>query len=191
MSTSPRTMSAGLALLAALGACTANRGGGLEVSWTGADTGRLVAPATAEWCATGRYVRVEALHGDTGVAVAVFPADTAWSGHYTLSLAHADSVRPSAVVALRWLDAMALAGFRSDSGSVTLHREPKGGLSGELRADGRLVGARPRDLRIVGRFRGLIIRPAPRECPALPEPRLPNAGPGGASVDSSHGDDLL
>jgi hypothetical protein len=182
---------AGLALLPALGACTAERGGRLEVKWTGADTGRLVAPATAEWCATGKYVRVEALHGDTGVAVAVFPVDTALSGHYTLSLAHAESARPSGVVALRWFDAMTLAGFRSDSGSITLHREPKGGLSGELRADGRLVGPRPKNLRVVGQFRGLTVRPASRDCPALPEPRFPNARPGGAGVDSSHGDDIL
>lgn len=189
MSTCPWA-STGLALLATLGACTAN-GGQLDVKWTGADTGRLVVPATAEWCATGKYVRVEAMHGDTGVAVAAFPADTAWSGHYTLSLAHADSARPSGVVALRWFDGMTLAGFRSDSGSITLHREPKGDLSGELRADGRLVGARPRTLHVVGRFHGLTVRPAPRDCPALPEPRLPNVGPGGAGVDSSHGDDLL
>src|SRR5262249_19054339 len=139
---SPRWTS--VALLVALGACT-QHGGRLEMSWTGADTGRLVAPATAEWCAAGKYVRVEALRGDTGVAVVVFPVDTALSGRYALSLTHAESARPSGVVAFRWFDAMAVAGFRSDSGSMTLHRDAEGSLLGELRANGRLVGPRPRE----------------------------------------------
>src|SRR5689334_12620698 len=100
-----------LPLLAALGACTGRRGSQLDAHWTGADTGRLVTSAGAEWCAVGKYLRIEALRGDTGVAIAIFPADTVLPGRYQFAATLDDSSRPAAAVVLRWLDALALAGF--------------------------------------------------------------------------------
>ena len=48
----------------------------LAAEWTGSDTGRIAGRAVAEWCDSLRVLEIRAVKGDTGVALAIFPADT-------------------------------------------------------------------------------------------------------------------
>ena len=48
----------------------------LELQWTGADTGRITSPATAEWCGVLRVLQIDAVRGDTGIAIALYPRDS-------------------------------------------------------------------------------------------------------------------
>jgi hypothetical protein len=157
-------------------------GGKLEASWTGSDTASVAMPATASWCAAGRYLEIRATREDTGVAVAVFPGDStplAVAGEYPLlgqALA-VDSSRPFAVVAVRWADPGAVSGVRSDSGSVVVRRGPDGRLGGEFTARGNLFGSTRRWLGIAGGFEGVTVDTAAEECPILvPPPPPPDSG---------------
>ncbi|HVK01367.1 MAG TPA: hypothetical protein VM365_10885, partial [Gemmatimonadales bacterium] len=49
-------------------------GATLEARWVGSDSGKIVAPAVAEWCDSLRLLEVSAVHGDTGIALVLYPA---------------------------------------------------------------------------------------------------------------------
>ena len=96
-------------------------GGSLEAQWIGSDTGKLVAPAVAEWCGSLRVLELRAVHGDTGIALALYPADSLAAGDYpAVQPERGESTRPSAAVVMRWFAETSIRGFRGDSGSVTL-----------------------------------------------------------------------
>ncbi len=146
-------------------------GGSLEVQWVGADTGKLVAPAVAEWCDSLRMLELRAMHGDTGIALVLYPADSAAVGEYPLvPPERRDSTRPSAAVALRWFAETSVRGFRSDSGSVTLAALNPG--SGSGRFSGRLRSATEGSrLTVAGTFKGLTVTPARKDCAGVaPDP---------------------
>ncbi len=133
-----------LGLVAATGACQRPKpepGGRLESRWTGADTAQFAATATAQWCAMGKYVEIQAVRGDTGILVAVFPKDTGWAGTYRLTAAPDEASRPTALVVWRWADLSKVDGVRSDSGTVQLRREPGGKVSGKCRSKDRFLAA--------------------------------------------------
>ncbi|MDQ2630356.1 MAG: hypothetical protein M3Y75_05205 [Actinomycetota bacterium] len=145
------------------------RGGTLEVQWVGGDTGKLVAPAVAEWCDSLRLLELRAVHGDTGIALALYAADSAAPGEYpVVTPDSADSTRPSAAIALRWFAETSVRGFRGDSGSVTLGSLGPG--TGAGRFDARLrsttEGSR---LTVTGSFRGVSVTPAPPDCAGVAE----------------------
>jgi hypothetical protein len=48
--------------------------GSLEVEWIGSDTGKLSAPAVAEWCDSLKLLELRAIHGDTGIALVLYPS---------------------------------------------------------------------------------------------------------------------
>ena len=143
--------------------------GSLEVEWVGTDTGKLVAPAVAEWCDSLRMLELRAMHGDTGIALALYPSDSLAAGEYrVVSPERGDSVRPAAGVALRWFAETSIRGFRSDSGSVSLTGTGPG--AGRFGARLRSVGEGDR-LRVTGSFSGLTVTPAPPECAGVaPDP---------------------
>jgi hypothetical protein len=154
--------------------------GSLEVEWTGADTGKLSAPAVAEWCEGLRLVEVRAVHGDTGIALLIYPAgsrgrsdsaargDSITPGNYrVISPSRADSRRPSAAVALRWFAETSIQGFRGDSGMVVLEATGPGMSAGRFFA---YLGSTTENSGITakGFFKGLSVTPAPPDCVGSP-----------------------
>ena len=151
-------------------------GGTIEVNWVGSDTGKLVAPAVAEWCDSLRMLELRAMQGDTGIALVLYPADSLETGEYrTLVPERADSVRPSAAIALRWFAETSIRGFRADSGSLSLASLAPGAGTGRFGARFRSATEGSR-LTVTGSFQGLTVGTAPADCagvavdPDDPEP---------------------
>jgi hypothetical protein len=146
------------------------RTGSLQVEWTGADTGKLSAPAVAEWCDSLDLLELRAIHGDTGIAVVLYPSDsltpsdTVPRGDYpVLPPEKADSNRPSAAVALRWFAETSIRGFRGDSGTVVLEATGAGAREGRFTAYLRSATDGSR-LSVTGAFAGLTVTPASPSC---------------------------
>ena len=169
----------GLMLMAACSRAepSAPAGGRVEVQWVGSDTGKLVAPAVAEWCDSLRMLEVRAVHGDTGIALVLYPADSVTPGRYPLvSPQRRDSTRPSAALAIRWFAETSIRGFRSDSGEVRVATLGAGAGSGTFGA--RLRSATEGSvLRLTGSYQGLIVGRAPAECAGVvqsPDDTMPD-----------------
>jgi hypothetical protein len=144
-------------------------GGTLEAQWVGSDTGKLVAPAVAEWCDSLRVLELRAVRGDTGIALALYPADSLAAGDYpAVPPERGDSTRPSAAVAMRWFAETSIRGFRGDSGSVSLAATGPGVGAGSFAARLRSATEGSR-LNVTGSFRGVTVRPAPPECAGVPK----------------------
>ncbi len=136
----------------------------LEADWTGSDTGKLSGRATAEWCDSLRVLEIRAVRGDSGVAVALYPADSVVADSYpVLPPARADSTPPAAAVGLRWFAETTVEGFRGDSGAVVVEAAASGRLSGRFLAHLRSVTGVGR-LTLRGTFRDLPVVPAARGC---------------------------
>ena len=143
----------------------------LELQWTGADTGRITSPATAEWCGVLRVVQIDAVRGDTGIAIALYPRDSIRPDSYpVLRPEQADSVPPAAAVALRYFAETAVKGYQGDSGHVLLSVTPAGRLSGRFSAALKSASDGTR-LHAAGAFHDLRVQPATRGCIARPRPR--------------------
>jgi hypothetical protein len=144
-------------------------GGSLELQWVGSDTGKLAAPAVGEWCDSLRILEVRAMQGDTGIALVLYPADSAEPGEYPLVVPErADSVRPAAAVAIRWFAETSIRGFRSDSGTVTLTTVAPGAGRFAGRVRSATEGSR---LNLTGSFQGVVVTPAPADCAGVaPDP---------------------
>ncbi len=141
--------------------------GRLEARWTGPDTGQVSAPATAEWCPERRVLEIRAVFGDTGLAMVLYPLDTIDADTYrVVPPAGADSLAPSAAVALRLFSPTAIKGYQGDSGNVVLKRSGSGELAGTVDARSRSV-LNGELLRITGKFRDIVVEPQTRGC--LPE----------------------
>jgi hypothetical protein len=148
----------------------------LEISWDGKDRGNLAGPATARWCGLRRVLEIQAIAGDTGVALALYPKTSIAPGTFpVLEPAKAESLPPSAGVAVRWLGQTLVQGFRGDSGTVTLERSSSGAWSGRVAARARSVVDTQR-IRLTGSFRDLTVRPDSQGCaPADRESQDPEA----------------
>ena len=148
-----------------------NGAGQIDVRWTGSEQGGLSGKAVAEWCAILRLLEIRAIRGDTGIALAIHPADTVIPGEYrVIDPAKAESSLPSAAIALRWASKTAIKGFQGESGSVVLQRSPSGELSGRVAVAARSVTDTQR-VTIDGSFRDLAIHPQVRGChPPLEDP---------------------
>lgn len=152
--------------------------GHLEVQWTGSHQGRITGPATAEWCADRRLLEIRTVQGDTGIALALYPAKTLVSGRYrVVDPTQAESLPPAAGVALRWLTQSAVQGFQGDSGTIDLERSGSDQLSGQLRGRARSVVDTQKIL-LSGTFRDLTLRPQGRACAAPSERPGARAEPG-------------
>jgi hypothetical protein len=155
---------------------TSASGPRLEADWTGSDTGRIAAPATAEWCDSLRLLEIHALQGDSGFALAIYPGSTLKAGRYPVRPPQqADSAAPKAALALRWFAETAIKGFRGDSGEVRLERSSAGMLSG--RFDARLAAVNATDrLTIRGTFQDLRVSSAVRGCTRRPDSSAVDTG---------------
>jgi hypothetical protein len=185
-----RLAAAGLigALACSSGKPADSRTGSLEVEWIGADTGKLSAPAVAEWCDGLKLLELRAIHGDTGIALVLYPsgsgtrADSVVPGksvtpgdYPVVPPDRADSRRPAAAVALRWFAETSIRGFRGDSGTVVLEATGPEASAGRFSAHLRsaIEGSR---LAVTGSFKGVRVTLAPSDCvggssqdPAEPE----------------------
>ncbi len=138
--------------------------GHLEAHWIGPDTGQLSASATAEWCSVGRRLEIRAISGDTGFAMVLYPLDSIDADTYrVVPPAGADSLAPSAAVALRLFSLNAIKGYQGDSGNVVLKRSSSGELSGTVAARSRSV-LNTQVLEIAGDFEDLVVAPQTRGC---------------------------
>lgn len=138
--------------------------GRFDVRWTGPDTGQVSAPGTAEWCSEGRLLEIRAVHGDTAIAMVLYPLDTVQPDTYRVVPARgADSLAPSAAVALRLFSPTAIKGYQGDSGRVVLRRSKSGELSGSVEARSRSV-LNGELLTITGRFQDIVVVPQTRGC---------------------------
>jgi hypothetical protein len=156
--------------------------GRLEAHWTGADTGKISAPASAEWCEDRRLLEIRAVQGDTGLGLALFAMDSIAADSYrVVDPSRADSSPPSARVALRLFSQTSVKGFQGDSGTVILKRSGSGPLSGTVSARARSV-LNGQQIRVSGRFDRVAVTPQTRGC--IPQP--PDT-----SDDSDSLDDLV
>jgi len=178
-----------------------SRAGSLDVEWTGADTGKLSAPAVAEWCEGLKVLELRAIQGDTGIALVLYPSDSippadsiapaasATPGDYpVVPPERADSSRPSAAVALRWFAETSIRGFRGDSGTVVLEATGPAASAGRFSAylQSATEGSR---LTVTGSFKGLSVTPAPAGCvggsPSPDEVGPPEESEAGEPVESA------
>jgi hypothetical protein len=159
--------------------------GWIEVRWTGADTGKMAAPMTAEWCDERRTLEIRGVAGDTGLGLLLYPVDTIDADSYrVVPPEDADTAPPSAAIALRLFSTNTIQGYQGDSGTVALERGKDGELSGAIEARARSV-VNGQLLTVTGRVRDLTIVPQKRGCrldtPA--DSADTSAGLSGADVD--------
>ena len=148
----------------------------LEMEWSGASTGHLAGPATAEWCDTLKVLQIQALVGDSGVAIALYPTGALRPDSYpVVSPAKADSVPPAAAVALRYFAETAVKGYEGDSGRVLVRDTAGGRVSGRFSASLKSATDGNR-LRAGGAFHDVRVVPAQRGC--VPRPASPPADTG-------------
>lgn len=132
----------------------------LAIEWRGKFRGRMVLPAQINWCPVTRVAVLEAVSGDSGVAIVLYEQNALTGGaHPVFSPEVAASARrPSATAAMRWMRLdrdTALAGFRALSGAAQIRLVP-GKASGELDARMRSVTG-PDTLTVRGVFRDVPV----------------------------------
>ena len=137
------------------------RSGRIEVAWTGADTGRFEAAVLARWCAEDSLIEIIGESGDSGVAVALFPADSLRAGAFPVGTRSQDMARPHARVALRWVSETLVVGYYSLSGLVTVDRGTE--VAGRVEATLKSVVDRGQ-LNLTGTFREVTVTPGPAGC---------------------------
>ncbi len=186
------------ALACSSGEPAGSRTGSLDVEWTGADTGKLSAPAVAEWCDGLKVLELRAIQGDTGIALVLFPADSVPPADSAVrtgfgaqrdsaarrdSVVPADSVTPGGyrVVPPERADssrpsaAVALRWFAETSirgfrgDSGTVALEATGPGASAGRFSAYLKSATEGSrLTVTGSFKGLTVTPAPKSCVGRP-----------------------
>ena len=142
--------------------------GRLEARWTGADTGAMAAPATAEWCDERRALEIRGVQGDTGLALVLYPVDSIEADTYRVVRPDgADTLAPAAGIALRLFQPNSIQGYQGDSGTVVLERAESGELSATLSARARSA-VNGQLITLSGSVRGLTVMPQTRGCGAPP-----------------------
>lgn len=121
-------------------------------------------PVHSVWCQEQGWLEVVGARSDTGVALAIFPSDTIITGRYpiVLPLERTDSIRPVAVVAVRWFSQDELLSFEGVEGEVVVEHTVEG-LTGRFHA--RLRAPKGIDsLRLEGEFRRTPVTRGGIEC---------------------------
>lgn len=110
--------------------------------------------------------------GDSGVVVALFPADSLPAGEFPVGTRGQDLARPHARVALRWVGETLIVGYYSLSGLVTVDRGTE--VAGRVEATLKSVVDRGQ-LNLTGTFREMTVTPAPAGCGGA-DSTLPRTG---------------
>jgi hypothetical protein len=142
----------------------------VDVRWAGTtvDSAHVRAPATAEWCDSLKLLQIQALRGDTGIAILLHPVKEFGAGRFrVVPPARIDSAPRAAAVALRWFAETSVRGFQGDSGAVIVEQNGSGGYGGTFELAAHSV-TDPAHLTIRGSFRGLTLRPGGGACIAKP-----------------------
>jgi hypothetical protein len=140
---------------------TACQGSSVEMSWTGADTGAVVLPATARRCGAGP-VELVAMSGDTGIGIVIHGATPLEPGRYPLTGPNeAASAPPAAALAARWPDSTDLYAWRSVDGALEL--APGGKLSGTFAGRAERWGGGTGEIEITGELAGIRVGPCPAD----------------------------
>ncbi|MDH4131263.1 MAG: hypothetical protein OEW17_11505 [Gemmatimonadota bacterium] len=141
------------------------RGSRLMASWDGPDAGELKAPAVASWCPGARRLEIEAIKGDAGVALVIYPVKALRPGRYeAFDPGLYPMQRPGSAAALRWFSEQEVQGYQSDSGSAQV---TEGEAGYQVRFGYRMIAATLLDtLRLAGE----ISEFAPGACPAGKSP---------------------
>jgi hypothetical protein len=110
----------------------------LSVKWRGRYQGSMALPATLDWCPVTRIGVLEAVSGDSGVAIVLYEKDALSSGPHPLLVPEvaAAGPRPAASAAMRWMRLQpdsAVTGFRSDGGTLRI-TITGGNASGDINA---------------------------------------------------------
>jgi hypothetical protein len=151
--------------------------GNLEIRWSGREHGRISALASAGWCAPRHVLEIRSIRGDTGIAFAIYPAETLSAGVYrVVDPVRAESLAPAAALALRWLTPKLVQGFRGESGSIRLERSRSGQVAGEVSARARSVVDTQR-VTVTGSFRDLTLVLQPPQCGTAAPATRPAEGP--------------
>lgn len=114
--------------------------GTVAIQWRGSHRGEAVLPARVNWCPVNRTGVLEAIAGDTGIAVVIYEANALTRGPHAVVMPGVPVVvpRPGASVVMRWpKDSSALLAYASQSGLLDLRLAPKllsGTLSIRMRA---------------------------------------------------------
>lgn len=169
---------AALALIVAACAPTAAdeaeaSGGKVSARWEGADSVRVAfdAPGTARWCAGGRWLELAGVLGDTGLMLAVFPAESLVRGSYPIArpVRH-DSLqlRPGATLGVRWFVPGLVVGYRGWRGELELTEVGPAGagsrtVSGRLEAEAVPVTGEG-SIVVEGEFSGVPVADADSAC---------------------------
>lgn len=99
------------------------RAGHLAVRWRGTYRGTMALPARINWCPGTRRGILEAVSGDSGVAIVLYERDSLTGGPHAIGSPDmaASIPTPGATVVMRWMRAdrdTAISGFRSQGGTV-------------------------------------------------------------------------
>jgi hypothetical protein len=151
-----RTIIAFVSVIALASACRpspdAPKAGQLSVEWQGSHRGHFATAATARHCPETGLVELLAVQGDSGVGLALFPADSGKLATATFPIfagSDLNEPRPGANAAIRWFSGD-LAVFEGQTGQVTLVASGAT-LSGTLEV--RMHAVTGTDtLRVTGRF---------------------------------------
>ena len=102
--------------------------GELVASWSGSDTGRVVAGARTSWCPVARRLEVLATKDDRGFGLVLYPVqDSIAPGTYPGFDPGVDTVhRPGSAGAVRWFAERSVVAYQSDSGSIQAERGDRG-----------------------------------------------------------------
>ena len=152
-----RTIIAFVSVIALASACRpspdAPKAGQLSVEWQGSHRGHFATAATARHCPETGLVELLAVQGDSGVGLALFPADSGKLATATFPIfagSDLNEPRPGATAAIRWFAGGDLAVFTGQAGRVTL-AAPGATLSGTLEVRTQAVSGTD-TLRVTGRF---------------------------------------
>ena len=133
------------------------------VRWRGGYQGTMTLPARLNWCPGARHGILEALSGDSAVAVILYERDSLTTGpHTVVSPDLAASIQgPGATMVLRWMRFgrdSGVTGFRSQGGTVRIHFV-NGLASGDVSVRGQVVQVVPRSdtLVVQGVFRDVPV----------------------------------
>jgi hypothetical protein len=132
--------------------------GRLEATWTGAEKGQMSGAATAVWCSATRIAQITALQGDTGLGILIHPTDSLAAGRYSIvEPASARTTAGRATLGLRLLTQIAVVGYQSRAGALTLDRLEHSRLSGRFDAKANVVAAAAGSISVSGRFRDVPV----------------------------------
>ena len=152
----------------------------LTASWSGSDSGRLVAPAVATWCQERRLLEISAVADDSGLAVIAYPGPNGMLGTFPLFDPLTDSTRrPSAAVAVRWPKVDMVLGYRSIDGVAHL-TGGAGTISGSIQGRLLLAGSSAETLSMDIQFPALLIDSSVTGCP--PDSAGPARPPGSSGI---------